>query len=314
MRGLRKRFTYANVVASVAVFMALGGGAYAAVKLPTNSVDSSAIKAGAITNAKLAKGAVDASKIANGTITGAQINLASLGSVPQATHATSADQAGSATSAAHANTADSATTATNATHATTADSATTANSATTASHATTADSATTATTAANASQFGGHPVSAFQASVTGQCTGGSAITQVGEDGSVGCSNTQDYAARIQVPTNPTGPEETVLSIPGVAHVAVDSCTSNTAEPDLVNDAIGQTQEFDDWGGDAETGGTTWSATAPPGEQVGMVTWYLGSGYGANAEVITIEASYASGEDATNGECVFQAKATVVHAS
>ncbi len=38
LREVRSRLTYANVVASMALFVALGGVGYAAVKLPKNSV------------------------------------------------------------------------------------------------------------------------------------------------------------------------------------------------------------------------------------------------------------------------------------
>jgi hypothetical protein len=41
---LRRRLTYANVTATLALFIALGGGAYAAVKLPKNSVTSVQVK------------------------------------------------------------------------------------------------------------------------------------------------------------------------------------------------------------------------------------------------------------------------------
>jgi hypothetical protein len=50
------RLTYANVVATLALFIALGGGAYAAVKLPANSVNTKQIKDRAVTKAKLAPG------------------------------------------------------------------------------------------------------------------------------------------------------------------------------------------------------------------------------------------------------------------
>ena len=52
---IRARLTYANVVASMALFIALGGGAYAAVKLPANSVGTKQIKKGAVTPPKLSK-------------------------------------------------------------------------------------------------------------------------------------------------------------------------------------------------------------------------------------------------------------------
>ena len=40
MSRIRARLTYANIVATIALFIALGGGAYAAFKLPANSVGS----------------------------------------------------------------------------------------------------------------------------------------------------------------------------------------------------------------------------------------------------------------------------------
>jgi hypothetical protein len=48
------RLTYANVVATIALFVALGGGAYAAIRLPANSVGTKQIKDAAVTPAKLA--------------------------------------------------------------------------------------------------------------------------------------------------------------------------------------------------------------------------------------------------------------------
>jgi hypothetical protein len=48
---LRSRLTYANIVGSVALFVALGGGAYAATKLPAGSVGAKQIRANAVTSA-----------------------------------------------------------------------------------------------------------------------------------------------------------------------------------------------------------------------------------------------------------------------
>lgn len=97
-RRAASRFTYANVVASLALFIALGGVGYAAAKLPKNSVTSKAIKKNAVTNPKIKRSAVTSDKIKNGTIkgtdvandtlTGAKINESTL-SIPQA--ATAAD-------------------------------------------------------------------------------------------------------------------------------------------------------------------------------------------------------------------------------
>ena len=44
--------TYANVVATLALFIALGGASYAALKLPKNSVGPRQIKNNAVTTAK----------------------------------------------------------------------------------------------------------------------------------------------------------------------------------------------------------------------------------------------------------------------
>jgi hypothetical protein len=55
MRAIRQRLTYANVIATVALFLALGGAAYAATQLPRNSVGTAQLKAGAVTAGKIAK-------------------------------------------------------------------------------------------------------------------------------------------------------------------------------------------------------------------------------------------------------------------
>ena len=51
--GIRKRLTFANVVACIALFVALGSGAYAATQLPKNSVGSKQIKKNAVNSAKV---------------------------------------------------------------------------------------------------------------------------------------------------------------------------------------------------------------------------------------------------------------------
>lgn len=76
----------AMLVALVALFVALGGTSYAAIKLPGNSVGSKQLKNGAVTNKKIGKGAVTASKINTSGLT-----------VPNATNATNATNAGNAT-------------------------------------------------------------------------------------------------------------------------------------------------------------------------------------------------------------------------
>jgi hypothetical protein len=99
----------AMVVAVIALVVALGGSAYAATQIGTNQ-----IKSNAITAAKIKSNAVTGAKIKNGAVTGSKINLSSVGTVPSATHATTADSATKATEATKAGEAAKATTATEA--------------------------------------------------------------------------------------------------------------------------------------------------------------------------------------------------------
>jgi hypothetical protein len=55
---IANRLTYANVVSSLALFIALGGGAYAALRIPNNSVGTKQIRNRAITPAKVAPATV----------------------------------------------------------------------------------------------------------------------------------------------------------------------------------------------------------------------------------------------------------------
>jgi hypothetical protein len=113
---LRTHVTYANVMATVAVFLALGGVSYAATQLPKNSVGSKQLKKKAVTSSKLASNSVIGSKVKKDTLTGAQINESTLGKVPSAAKADSATKATSATTATSATNAINATNATNATN------------------------------------------------------------------------------------------------------------------------------------------------------------------------------------------------------
>jgi hypothetical protein len=48
IRRFRDRLTYANVMATIAVFIALGGSSYAALTLPRNSVGTAQLRTGAV--------------------------------------------------------------------------------------------------------------------------------------------------------------------------------------------------------------------------------------------------------------------------
>jgi hypothetical protein len=65
MTHIRRSFTYANVMATVAVVVALGGGAYAATTLPKNSVKSKQIANGQVKGADIAANAVNSAKVAD---------------------------------------------------------------------------------------------------------------------------------------------------------------------------------------------------------------------------------------------------------
>ena len=60
MERIRSHVTYANVLSTMAIFIVLGGGAYAAATLPKNSVGTKQLKNGAVTKKKLAKGVLTA--------------------------------------------------------------------------------------------------------------------------------------------------------------------------------------------------------------------------------------------------------------
>jgi hypothetical protein len=87
---IRKRFTYANTMSTIAVVLSLGGAtAFAASHLAKNSVGVKQLKANAVTSAK----------VKNGSLTGADVNASTLGQVPSALnaeHANSAAPAGAA--------------------------------------------------------------------------------------------------------------------------------------------------------------------------------------------------------------------------
>jgi hypothetical protein len=98
-----KRFSYANVAATIALVLALSGGAvYAAGKIGPKQIKQNAVKSkhiaeGAVGTGELAEGAVGTGELAESAVgtgelagdaaTGAKILESSLGSVPQAARA-----------------------------------------------------------------------------------------------------------------------------------------------------------------------------------------------------------------------------------
>jgi hypothetical protein len=74
---LRSGLTFANVVSSLALFIALGGGAYA-LTIPKNSVGAAQLKRHAVTSSKLAAHAVTSSKLAAKAVTSSKVRDGSL--------------------------------------------------------------------------------------------------------------------------------------------------------------------------------------------------------------------------------------------
>ena len=89
----RVRPRYANVASTLALFVALSGGAYAATALPAKSVGPAQMKKNAVTRDKNKKNAVDGSKVAKASLTGDDIKESTLGGVPSATLADTATSA-----------------------------------------------------------------------------------------------------------------------------------------------------------------------------------------------------------------------------
>jgi hypothetical protein len=104
-------------MSSIAVFLVLGGAtalaagqlaknsvgskqikknAVTAAKIKKNAVTAAKIKGGAVTESKIGDGAVTGAKVKAGSLTGSNINLSTLGTVPNANTANSANTATSA--------------------------------------------------------------------------------------------------------------------------------------------------------------------------------------------------------------------------
>ncbi|HKN94938.1 MAG TPA: hypothetical protein VJU60_11445 [Thermoleophilaceae bacterium] len=107
MSSLRpRRPSPAFVLSLIALFVALGGTGYAALKLPKNSVGTKQLKKNAVTGSKVKNGSLTGADIKPGSITGSSIALSGLGTVPAAANAAHAASADNAINAGHANNAD----------------------------------------------------------------------------------------------------------------------------------------------------------------------------------------------------------------
>jgi hypothetical protein len=81
LRNLRSRLSYANLTATIAMFIALGGTGYAAVTLAQNSVGTKQLKKSAVTGSKLAANAVTSAKVKDGSLRVADFNPTDLGAL-----------------------------------------------------------------------------------------------------------------------------------------------------------------------------------------------------------------------------------------
>lgn len=84
----------AMIIAMVALFVAMGGSAYAGAKLSKNSVTTKTIKNSAVTGKKIKNGSITGADIKGDSLTGAQVNEGSLGKVGDAETLDGVDSAG----------------------------------------------------------------------------------------------------------------------------------------------------------------------------------------------------------------------------
>lgn len=68
MERLRQHLSYANVVATIALFVALGGGAYAAITLPKNSVGTKQLRSNSVGKSELRRGGVTSRAVRDRTL------------------------------------------------------------------------------------------------------------------------------------------------------------------------------------------------------------------------------------------------------
>jgi hypothetical protein len=73
IKGMRGKLSYANVMATFAVFLALGGVSYAATQLPKNSVGAKQLKKDAVTSAKVKDGSLQAGDFKAGALSAGRV-------------------------------------------------------------------------------------------------------------------------------------------------------------------------------------------------------------------------------------------------
>jgi hypothetical protein len=97
--GKRPKQGWAAVaIACIALFVAFGGGVYAATKIDGHTIRAASLPGnrlipGSVPGNRLRTGTIPADKLAPDSVTGAQVDVATLGQVPSAVHAANADSA-----------------------------------------------------------------------------------------------------------------------------------------------------------------------------------------------------------------------------
>ncbi|HEX8959551.1 MAG TPA: hypothetical protein VF770_06985 [Solirubrobacterales bacterium] len=78
MTAIRKHLSYANVMATLALFVSLGGGAYAALRIPVDSVGNRQLQRNAVTGAKVRNASLTGADVKPGSLPGSDIKPGSL--------------------------------------------------------------------------------------------------------------------------------------------------------------------------------------------------------------------------------------------
>ncbi|HTT93558.1 MAG TPA: hypothetical protein VMF55_02740 [Solirubrobacterales bacterium] len=192
---LVRHLTFSNVIALVALFVALGGAAYAGSKLNGRNIVNGSIGGGklkneTITAKKIKKGTITGAQIKAGSITSTTIDVSTLATVPSAQTATTATSAQTAANAQNATQARTANTADTAATATTADDARHADEAGNAKHADEADQAKHADEADDAKHAdeAGHATTAGDAATVE----GKSAAELRAELQVGCTETTEF--------------------------------------------------------------------------------------------------------------------------
>lgn len=85
----RPTLSYANVMSTLAVVIALGGTSYAAATVARSSVTTQALASGAVTSSKLRNGAVTSAKLARGAVRSANLAAGAVTSTSVSAHSLS---------------------------------------------------------------------------------------------------------------------------------------------------------------------------------------------------------------------------------